>query len=138
MSFFLLAMNFNEILPKYLAILIIYKSILLWYNSPRSETHGPKAFSQNRRSITVTCLQRNIKLMIWITHNQFRVMLFYFLLLNITSFVKTVLHKIWIKIFDYKDICDILKLITKILYTYRITAVLMKRLIIELRLLTHG
>ena len=43
-SIFLLAMNFHEIFFKYLAILIIYKSILLWYNSNRRGTHGPIAY----------------------------------------------------------------------------------------------
>ena len=45
-SNFLLAMNFNEILHKYLAILMIYKSILLWYNNTRRGTHGPIAYPQ--------------------------------------------------------------------------------------------
>lgn len=40
-SNFLLAMNYNENLTKYLAILIIYKLIYLWYNISRSGTHGP-------------------------------------------------------------------------------------------------
>ena len=56
-SIFLRAMNFNEILYKYLAILMIYKSILLWYNNTRRGTHGPISVSTNKRSITVTCLE---------------------------------------------------------------------------------
>ena len=48
-SNFLLAMNFNEILYKYLAILMIYKSILLWYNNTRRGTHGPIASPQIKK-----------------------------------------------------------------------------------------
>ena len=50
MSFFLLAMNFNEILCKYLAILIIYKSLFVWYNIICCGTHGPIASPQNKEA----------------------------------------------------------------------------------------
>ena len=46
-SNFLLDMNYNENLTKYLAILIIYKSILMWYNISCGGTHGPIAFPHN-------------------------------------------------------------------------------------------
>ena len=57
MSNFLLAMNSNENLYKYLAILMIYKIVFMWYNTSRSGTHGPIASPLNKRSITVTCLE---------------------------------------------------------------------------------
>jgi hypothetical protein len=50
MSFFLLAMNFNEILCKYLAILIIYKLIFMWYNIICCGTHGPIASPHNKEA----------------------------------------------------------------------------------------
>ena len=40
MSNFLLAMNSNEILYKYLAILMIYKSVFVWYNNKAVERMG--------------------------------------------------------------------------------------------------
>ena len=45
MEIFLPTMNFNEILAKYLAILMIYKYVFMWYNTSRVGTHGPIAFS---------------------------------------------------------------------------------------------
>ena len=40
MSNFLLAMNSNENLYKYLAILMIYKSVFVWYNNKAVERMG--------------------------------------------------------------------------------------------------
>ncbi len=62
-SNFLLYMNLDEISIKYLAIFIIYKAEKMCYNTICRGTHGPIRVSTNKRSITVTCLERNVNLM---------------------------------------------------------------------------
>ena len=63
-SNFLLAMNINEILTKYLAILMIYKSLFMWYNISRSGAHGPISVSTELKKHSSHLFgMRNVKLM---------------------------------------------------------------------------